>query len=67
MPADMFFPEGILGGKGERYSARAAKQVCLLCDVRNQCLKYALDHDERFGVWGGLSERERARLKKGVA
>lgn len=54
---EAFFPEK--GG-----STRDAKKVCLSCDVRGECLKYALDHDERFGVWGGLSERERRSLKK---
>jgi WhiB family redox-sensing transcriptional regulator len=34
------------------------------CDVRQECLEYALAHDERFGIWGGLSERERRRLKR---
>jgi len=29
-----------------------------------ECLEYALAHDERFGIWGGLSERERRRLKR---
>ena len=29
-----------------------------------ECLEYALEHDERFGIWGGLSERERRRLKR---
>ena len=28
--------------------------------------RYALAHDERFGIWGGLSERERRRLKRGI-
>jgi WhiB family redox-sensing transcriptional regulator len=32
--------------------------------VRNSCLEYALMNDERFGIWGGLSERERRKLKK---
>lgn len=40
-----------------------AKSVCLSCRVREQCLEYALEHDERFGVWGGLSARER-RLRR---
>lgn len=57
---DAFFPEK--GG-----STREAKRICLGCDVREQCLRYALDHDERFGIWGGLSERERRRLKRGEA
>lgn len=48
-------------------STREAKKVCLSCPVRLECLQYALDRDERFGVWGGLSERERRRLKRGAA
>ena len=54
---EAFFPEK--GG-----STREAKRVCLTCDVRGECLEYALQHDERFGIWGGLSERERRKLKK---
>jgi WhiB family redox-sensing transcriptional regulator len=54
---EAFFPEK--GG-----STREAKKVCLGCEVTEQCLRYALVHDERFGIWGGLSERQRRRLKK---
>lgn len=52
---DFWFPEK--GG-----STREAKGVCGRCPVRAECLAYALEHDERFGVWGGMSERERRRL-----
>ena len=54
---EAFFPEK--GG-----STREAKRVCLSCEVRVECLDYALANDERFGIWGGLSERERRRVKK---
>jgi len=54
---ESFFPEK--GG-----STREAKKICTGCEVRSECLEYALAHDERFGIWGGLSERERRRLKK---
>lgn len=54
---EAFFPEK--GG-----STREAKKVCMGCEVQKECLDYALDNDERFGVWGGLSERERRKLKK---
>jgi WhiB family transcriptional regulator, redox-sensing transcriptional regulator len=54
---EAFFPEK--GG-----STREAKRVCRSCEVRTECLDYALEHDERFGIWGGLSERERRRLKR---
>lgn len=40
------------------------RRVCAQCEVREQCLKWAIDHDERFGIWGGMSERERRRYKK---
>ncbi|MEU8887808.1 WhiB family transcriptional regulator [Streptomyces sp. NPDC048442] len=45
-------------------STREAKQLCGACDMRTACLEYALTHDERFGVWGGLSERERYTLRR---
>jgi WhiB family redox-sensing transcriptional regulator len=54
---EAFFPEK--GG-----STREAKRVCSVCEVRVECLEYALANDERFGIWGGLSERERRRVKK---
>ncbi|MEU9699344.1 WhiB family transcriptional regulator [Streptomyces sp. NPDC014870] len=44
-------------------STREAKQLCGACEGRVACLQYALENDERFGVWGGLSEKERGRLK----
>jgi WhiB family redox-sensing transcriptional regulator len=56
---EAFFPEK--GG-----STREAKRICLGCEVKDACLDYALAHDERFGIWGGLSERERRRLKRGI-
>ncbi|QAV69964.1 WhiB family transcriptional regulator [Salinibacterium sp. UTAS2018] len=54
---EAFFPEK--GG-----STRDAKKICSSCEVRSQCLEYALENDERFGIWGGLSERERRKLRK---
>ncbi len=54
---EAFFPEK--GG-----STRDAKRICTSCDVRGECLEYALQNDERFGIWGGLSERERRKIKR---
>ena len=56
---EAFFPEK--GG-----STREAKRICRGREVRGECLEYALANDERFGIWGGLSERERRRLKRGI-
>lgn len=39
-----------------------AKRVCLTCPVRTECLAEALDRGIEFGVWGGMTERERRAL-----
>jgi WhiB family redox-sensing transcriptional regulator len=39
-----------------------AKKICSVCPVRVECLKYSIENREAHGVWGGLDERERARL-----
>lgn len=54
---DLFFPE-----RGA--STRQAKEVCRGCLVREECLEYALANGEKFGIWGGLSERERRRIRR---
>jgi WhiB family transcriptional regulator, redox-sensing transcriptional regulator len=54
---DAFFPEK--GG-----SVKAAKAVCAVCLVTAPCLEYALERDERFGIYGGKSERERRQIKR---
>jgi WhiB family redox-sensing transcriptional regulator len=54
---DLFFPE-----RGA--STREAKAVCRACVVREECLEYALVNGEKFGIWGGLSERERRRIRR---
>lgn len=51
----LFFPEC-----GE--SAEDAKRVCKLCDVRAECLRFAVSEGIPWGVWGGLDEDERADL-----
>lgn len=54
---DAFFPDS--GG-----STRNAKKVCRMCDVRAECLQYALHHNIRDGIWGGLSEQERRVMRR---
>ena len=43
---------------------RAAKQVCVGCAVIPECLADSLDNQTKFGVWGGMTERERRALLK---
>ncbi|MGH9303673.1 MAG: WhiB family transcriptional regulator [Acidimicrobiales bacterium] len=54
---ELFFPE-----RGA--STREAKEVCRGCVVRQECLEYAIANGEKFGIWGGMSERERRRVRR---
>jgi WhiB family redox-sensing transcriptional regulator len=54
---DLFFPK-------EYERSDEAKAICHECPVRQECLEYALAHGEKFGVWGGLTERERRRVRR---
>lgn len=54
---DIFFPDK--GG-----STREAKTVCMACDVREECLDYAVRTQEKFGIWGGLSAFERLKARQ---
>jgi hypothetical protein len=55
---EVFFP-----GRGE--SAGPARQVCAACPVRQPCLDYAISNRIAYGIWGGLTERERRALRSG--
>jgi WhiB family redox-sensing transcriptional regulator len=54
---ELFFPE-----RGA--SNREAKEVCRGCVVREDCLEFAIANSEKFGIWGGMSERERRRVRR---
>lgn len=54
---EVFFPV-----RGQ--NATEAKDVCLGCRVRGECLEYAIENRIRIGVWGGLVERERRRRRR---
>jgi WhiB family redox-sensing transcriptional regulator len=59
---ELFFPIGNTGPA--ILQIEEAKQVCRRCDVREQCLAWALEAGQDHGVWGGLSEDERRALKR---
>lgn len=58
-PTLLFFPE-----RKYPHNTTAAKAVCRGCPVDRECLRYALDYGER-GVWGGTSDEERKRMRRG--
>ncbi|MGH2786035.1 MAG: WhiB family transcriptional regulator [Actinomycetota bacterium] len=53
--AELFFP-------ATEEEAVSGKAICATCPVRVACLAFALERNERFGIWGGLTEKERGRL-----
>lgn len=56
---DRFYPER--GG-----SSAAAIRLCKFCPVKQACLEYAVENDEEFGVWGGMTALERERWAQNV-
>lgn len=61
LPTDLFFPD--TGGQSVPDVA-AAKTVCERCPVRQECLDYAVDRGERWGIWGGLTYTERRTVRR---
>jgi WhiB family transcriptional regulator, redox-sensing transcriptional regulator len=59
-PIEVFFPDG----RGHRLQTLedAAKRICRKCPVLASCREYALRAPEAYGIWGGLTSRERALL-----
>ena len=54
---DLFYP-------GTGHSSQEGRAVCARCPVRTECLAYAIEHREYYGVWGGLSERQRRHMRE---
>ena len=65
-PGLFFGPDGETAPERE-HRERAAKAVCVLCPVREACLRHALTEPELAGVWGGTGEAERVSLRKSLA
>lgn len=61
VPASTMFPPA--GRAGQRVTIEA-KAVCEACMVREACLEYALEHNEKHGIWGGTSEGERRQIRR---
>jgi WhiB family redox-sensing transcriptional regulator len=55
--AEVFYPDRSM-------SHAPAKAICAECPVRPQCLEYTMERNEKHGIWAGLNERERRRLRK---
>jgi WhiB family redox-sensing transcriptional regulator len=60
----LFYPPEEEHGRNAVLRGTLAKRICLGCPVLGECTSYALTHDERYGVWGGLTPAERDRLRR---
>lgn len=59
---ELFFPVGTTGQAV--VTQDQAKRVCCECEVKQQCLDYALDTNQDSGIWGGLTEEERRIIRR---
>jgi WhiB family redox-sensing transcriptional regulator len=60
-PNTLFFPTS---DSADEASIEKAKAVCGVCPVSEDCLQYALETNQRSGIWGGTSEKERKSLRR---
>ena len=60
----LFYP-----AQGGNAGSHAAKAVCAACPIRTECLDYAIENGERFGIWGGMTEHDRRveRRRRGLS
>lgn len=64
MDPELFFPSRGNAYPGEESDLELARAVCRSCPTRDACLDYALSNREEFGMWGGLSGRERLKIRR---
>jgi WhiB family redox-sensing transcriptional regulator len=62
MDPDLFFPVGTTGPA--LLQIDAAKAVCHQCNVKEDCLGYALDSNQEYGIWGATTEEERRYMRR---
>lgn len=60
---ELFFPVGTSGPALEQIER--ARAICMQCEVREECLEWALASGQDAGVWGGTSEEERKAMRRG--
>lgn len=62
-PCQVTDPEVWFADKGDHVATKQAKALCQKCPVINECLAYALQAKELYGVWGGLTSKERSKFR----
>jgi WhiB family redox-sensing transcriptional regulator len=59
---NLFYPEP--GIKGAAEQTKAMKTICALCKVSAECLQTAIENSEMYGIWGGLTPKERTKVRR---
>ena len=62
--SDYFFYEDMERGPEKERRIEQALAICSDCPVKKTCLKFALDTDQMYGIWGGTTQEQRAKMKK---
>lgn len=55
---ELWFPDGVTE------HGAIAKRICAACPVQEECLEWAIDNNEYYGIWGGVGMNERIRIRK---
>lgn len=61
---DVFFPEDFKDAQMRKQAIKVAKNLCNECPVKWLCLQAALDNKEGYGIWGGLTAKERGTASR---
>lgn len=61
---EIFYPEDSPFPSEGRMMRELAQTICGRCPIKNQCADYAINSDEPFGIWGGLTPQDREKLKR---
>ncbi|HEY9411075.1 MAG TPA: WhiB family transcriptional regulator [Jiangellaceae bacterium] len=61
--ADLWFPDSGIGRGGKGPATVKAIAICYGCDVRRKCLNWAIETDQRFGIWGARTAEERRYIQ----
>lgn len=56
---ELFFPEDIANLQVKRLAIKSAKSMCNECPIKMKCFEYALETDQKHGIWGGTLPHER--------
>lgn len=60
-PEMFYLPYNLRMSQKREFIARA-KEVCAVCPVAQKCREFALETEQEFGIWGGMSEEERRKV-----